>query len=425
MAEPEYVRVARAEARKSRNGEGSARHNEPRYPENLESDPPRQQEPSQHVDPEPRLPPRFKFLSSAEFAAKECRLEWLVKRLLVNGQPGVIGGPKKSLKTSLIVDLALSLGTGVRFLGEFEIPKPARIAIMSGESGQATLKETALRICRAKEIDLPSANVLWEFVLPQLSNAADLRDLQTVLKDCGVEVLLLDPLYLSILAGAGPKGPQAGNVFQMGPLFSAISETCLTIGCTPILAHHFRLKRDDQYAEPQLEDLTFAGVQEFCRQWLLVGRREPYQSGSGAHRLWLSVGGSAGHSSLWSLDIDEGTIGDDFTGRRWEVSLSTASAARESERAAKEQERKQAQAQQDRTDDDALLTALDRLTGVASVGASYNVVQTEARLSDSRMLRAVTRLKQEKIIKEVDVTVIVGNGAKRPARGLRRVETGT
>ena len=72
--------------------------------------------------------------------------------------------------------------------------------------------------------------------------------------------------------------------------------------------------------------MAWSGFAEFSRQWLLIGRREMYEPGSGEHKLWLSVGGSAGHSALWAVDIDEGPSG---TPRHWKVELSTPTEARE------------------------------------------------------------------------------------------------
>ena len=67
-----------------------------------------------------------------------------------------------------------------------------------------------------------------------------------------------------------------------------------------------------------LDDLTGSGYSEFFRQWLLLSRREEYIQGSGSHRMWMHIGGSAGHSSLTALDIEEGPAG--FP-RTWKTAL--------------------------------------------------------------------------------------------------------
>jgi replicative DNA helicase len=365
--------------------------------------------------------PQFQFITSAEFARATYKREWLIRRVLVRGQPGILGGPKKALKTSIIVDAALSMGTGTAFLGEFVVPRPVRVALLSGESGEATLQETALRVAAAKGIDLEAADVLWGFELPQLSNAIHLAALRDALKGAAVEVLFLDPLYLSLLAGGGESGPQASNVYQMGPLLLGVARACLDVGCTPILAHHFRLQRSDHYAEPQLEDLAYSGVQEFARQWVLLGRRSKYEPGTGQHRLWLSVGGSAGHSGLWALNIDEGVTDENFSCRQWQVSVSPAGVAREEDRQACVGRQRAELDRQNRDDETAVLLALDRLDPDGSGTGTRKVVNASG-IPRARAERAVERLEEDGILKKVPYTTTIGSGAKRDVDGICRAQ---
>ncbi len=366
--------------------------------------------------------PRFAFRSSAEFLRGDYQLRWLVKGLLVQGQPGIIGGPKKSLKTSLLVELAYAVATGARFLDRFEVGQRQRVAIMSGESGQYTLKETTLRICEARGIDPDKADVLWEFELPRLADPSDLRALQTAVKNAGVQVLLIDPVYLCILGGMAASGLQASNLFHMGPLFLGVAKSCLEVGCTPLLAHHFKLTRSNPYDEPQLEDLAFAGVQEFARQWMLLGRRERYEPGSGLHRLWLSVGGSSGQSGLWAVDVDEGVIGDDFQGRKWDVTVQTASDVRTTERRQTEAKRTAEQERRAREDEDKLLDALDHLDPHCK-GIGFNKVRDSAGLSGTKAKSVLYRLVKAEVLEDIpDLVTTIGSGAKKKVQGIRRIK---
>jgi AAA domain len=260
------------------------------------------------------------FMTSTEFDEAKYLREWLVRSILLPGQPAVIGGPKKSLKTSLVLDMAISLGSGAKFLDRFKVTKPTRVAVLSGESGGAELQAKARLIAESKKITLGDADVLWSFDLPRLGSKSDLSRLSDALEEHGVKVVFLDPLYLCLLGGTKAS---ASNLFEVGPLLRNAAEACLSAGATPVFVHHTtKGASKDGYAGPLgLEHLAFAGIAEFARQWLLINRRAHYSPGSGEHRLVLVAGGSAGHSGCWNVDVSEGVLDDDLGGRGWEVKV--------------------------------------------------------------------------------------------------------
>jgi len=254
-------------------------------------------------------------------------LEYLIKDVLVAQQPCVLGGPKKSLKTSLLIDLALSLATTEPFLGRFYVKRPCEVIIFSGESGMATLQKTAFRVCESKGIQLDAIdNLSWSDFLPRFNNRKHLNEMEAVVKQRKCEVVIIDPAYLCM------PGKDANNVQAQGTLLRAVNDVCHRNGAGLIIAHHTKKtsQRQNDHKPPELDDLSWSGFPEFARQWLLISRREDYLPGSGEHELWLSIGGSAGHSSLWALDVDEGVAGED---RYWDVVLSSPSEARTEKKA--------------------------------------------------------------------------------------------
>jgi len=364
-------------------------------------------------------------VDAAAFARTKYHRDWVIKPLIVAGQPLVIGGPRKSLKTSIEVDLSVSLASSTDFLGVFRVPNPLRVAFFSGESGEATIQETLARVCHERGMDpeILRDNLHFQFDLPRLSNPADMIELRKGLKEGGIQIVIIDPTYLCLLARQGLGGTQASNLFEMGPLYATVANVCLSAGATPILVCHTQRAAARSYEPLELDDLAYAGIAEFARQWLLVSRREKYQSGTGQHHLWLNVGGSAGHGGLWAIDIDEGVIDEHFEGRKWNVAVSTATEAQGAMKDDKRAAKRQKEVEQDLEDDNALFNALDRLDREGK-GCGFNKAKAEARLSNDRMARSVNRLKMGKAIEELNVIVELGSGAERTAKGLRRVPDG-
>lgn len=360
-------------------------------------------------------------IDSGTFAATDYRPTWYVQRIFVKDQPLIVGGPPKSLKTSIGVDLAVSLAAGAPFLGRFDVCHPVRTAVLSGESGAWTLQDLARRVAvaRGRDLSLLGDGLLWQTTLPRLTDRGDLRELSRGLKASGIGVVLIDPLYLALLAGA--KDVNTSNLYEMGPLLSEIATACLRAGCTPVLVHHVTKPAAARDDAPGLGDLSGAGLGEFARQWMLLGRRERYVPGQ-PFKLWLSAGGSCGQGGQWALDVDEGRLGEDFGGRHWDVTVADGEQAWQEQAERRRQQSQQRRCEKDEEDRDRLLRALDQLDP-KGVGVSFTKVRDAAGLSGKNGNRALSALSD--LVEEVPgFRVTTGNGATRKARGIRRRRDG-
>ena len=303
---------------------------------------------------DPPEPPPFvtELYTSLELLELSLDHRYLIDDTLVARQPCVIGGRSKSLKTSIATDLVISLGSGMPFLNRFNTER-VNVAFFSGESGAATIRETAQRVANSKEVDLRQCLIYWGFNLPKLSQADHLDALAEIIVKKKLDVVVIDPLYLSLLSAE--TASMAGNLFSMGAALLPLSELAQETGVTPILLHHFRKSSMVDDFEPcGLEELSQAGIAEWARQWLLLERRSPYQM-DGHHELYMRTGGSAGHAGLWGIDVNEGTL---ETGRRWSVSLRSIEDIRAENRRAREQRKNEEQEAREREQCQKLLNVL-------------------------------------------------------------------
>lgn len=361
-------------------------------------------------------------ISSAELASTRYTLDYLIPGLLVKGQPCVLAGPKKCLKTNILVDLTLSLATGSDFLNHFSTRQPCRVALLSGESGAATIKETALRVAKSKTITPLGAaeNAQWCFSLPKLGQPDTVRTLIDYVKRHELEVLCVDPAYLCM-----PIGEAAGNLFVVGRMLADLSKVTDETGVTIVLAHHTtkvssaKGKGFDPFAPPELEHIAWSGFQEWARQWLLLGRRERYDPElAGQHKLWLAAGGSAGHSGMWGIDIFEGRH-DDLHGRVWRMTVKTASSVINSQKHERQDsaERQRVAAKQQRLDQD-IQTAVRAYQHYPAGETSTHVRNTTGMNSERWGIVQAQLLEQGVIV----AVTVAKNGRRHP--GFKLV-TGT
>jgi hypothetical protein len=367
--------------------------------------------------PEAEAAPTFLsgVVPSAKFAAAEYHRDWLVRPLFVRDEPIIFGGPKKSLKTSLVADLALSLGSARKFLGKFEVARRVRTLVLSGESGQATLQETAQRICRQKRLRLEDCDVLWGFELPALSCVDELAVLEEYLRDTQIKVVIIDPLYLCLMRPGTNVSPT--NLFEIGPLLLNACTACRNAGATPVLVHHAKKQstqhRVGRYEPLELEDPAYSGFGEFARQWMLVTRRERYDPDTGVHKLWFEVGGSAGQGGRWGVDVCEGRIGDDFQGRTWDVQVRSAketmeeAAHRNAEKGAARKEKEESEARQFARREVLRLLRLNR------DGLTLNDVKDKAKCKKTLLKETLARLEEDGRIEPAKIPKPGGKAVSR------------
>lgn len=265
-----------------------------------------------------RLQFNFKILTDQELDEGDFPIDFLVEDVLVKGQPCIIAAPKKAMKTTISVDLALSLTSGTAFLDFFTVNGKYRVGIMSAESGMGTLQETARRIRKSKGIGYQP--LFWCAEVPHLDNERHVAALERFVVESKLDVIIFDPAYL-MMCGLGEG---AANIFKVAQFLNVITELCVRTGVTPIINHHTN-SSGNAFEPLELDSMAWAGFQEWARQWILLSRRERYNPDyPGVHKLWMVTGGSAGHTGQVGVDIEEGSIKDTF-GRKWEVTIEKSS----------------------------------------------------------------------------------------------------
>jgi alkylated DNA nucleotide flippase Atl1 len=170
----------------------------------------------------------------------------------------------------------------------------------------------------------------------------------------------------------------------------------------------------------QLADLTGAGFGPVVRQWALISYLEPYDPITGRCKIWLNVGGSAGHGGLHVVDIDEGVFqkGAELNGRRWAVSVQSGSAAVAAANQSRQAEQAKKKADQAHADREKLREVLNGLPG----GETQSALQELSGVPKRRVGQALLALFKDLAVAKCRVVKAAGNDQARHYDGWRSME---
>lgn len=250
-------------------------------------------------------------------------VQWLVDNVFSCDQPTIFGAKQKSLKTTLLTDLAVSLASGMAWLGKFEVSQRRRVLFVTGEASEAAAIRKVRRAARSRNLrreDFTDCLRIEAITFPTLPSESDCHAVAAAVTAHGIEVVILDPLYM------GLQGINTSNLTEVGPAMRQFMAACRPANV--IIAHHVKKTASFDDA-PNLEDLSQAGIAEFAGNYWLMGRMSEY-TGDGMHELAIRYGGRDEQFGLLKLEFDE---------RNWTAAFSSLMDHREGEKNRKETER--------------------------------------------------------------------------------------
>jgi hypothetical protein len=172
---------------------------------------------------------------------------WLVDGFWMKKSHGIIAGEPKSFKSTLAIDLAVSVASGKNFLGEFEVQNQGPVVYIQNENAKWIMKDRIAKIMSHKGLKGKVARtsrglkIDWAPEIPLfsvnqqnflLSDPMHQKATEQILQIYKPEMLILDPFYLMF---DGDINSQK----ELYPVLDWLIEIRYTYNCAIVLVHHW------------------------------------------------------------------------------------------------------------------------------------------------------------------------------------------
>ncbi len=213
--------------------------------------------------------PKIKTASELMVANMEMPAE-LIHGVLHQGLKGVLASSSKAGKTWLLLDMALSVASGLPWI-KFNTTK-AKVLVVNFEIPEPFLFDR-IRKLTSKKADLGKYDLsnlhLWTLRGFNSSFADLLQEISRTIRNEQYGLVIIDPVYKGL---AGADENKAGDV---ATLCNQFEQLCVETGAALVYAHHF--SKGNKAAQHPLDRMSGSGV--FARDAdsiiLLTGHTQP------------------------------------------------------------------------------------------------------------------------------------------------------
>src|SRR5207244_2580138 len=87
----------------------------------------------------------------ADFSRAGSRKEWLIREVLPSSGFGLVAGMPNAGKSWFNGEVAWAVSTGTRFLGKYEVPRPARVLYVDQDTTQDLLEERLRALANGRD----------------------------------------------------------------------------------------------------------------------------------------------------------------------------------------------------------------------------------------------------------------------------------
>jgi Xaa-Pro aminopeptidase len=235
--------------------------------------------------------------ATAELLGADRTFSWTVRGMLVAPTHGMIGGPRKSLKSYVGTFIDLGIATGTPIFGRFGVDRPGPVLAYVGEGGRVPYTRRLERVAAAMGTSLAEVPLHVSFDIAEIGSPRFTESLQRDLGELEPALVHVDPLY-----AFHPAGVSASNLFEEGAMLAGLSGQCGAAGASLLVASHF----NKTGSGAGLDRITHAGGQEWSDTWILLSHRQDPDVPNGRFYLTLEIGSRQWGGSAWDLNLDLG-----------------------------------------------------------------------------------------------------------------------
>ncbi|CAN5618780.1 hypothetical protein BH10ACT1_BH10ACT1_19880 [soil metagenome] len=167
--------------------------------------------------------------------------EWLIQTLWPADAYGILGAEDKAGKTWAILDMALAVAAGHKWLDTWEVEQSGPVLVFVGEGSERKMVRRLYAIGQhygLTESQVDALPIRLSMRVPNLSSVLHLAEVQRELAEHPARLVILDPLYLA----AGDT--ETSQLNKMGVILGTIQLAAQAVGAALIVCHHWNQSGD-------------------------------------------------------------------------------------------------------------------------------------------------------------------------------------